>query len=406
MALTRQQCEQALAAAGGNKTHAATALGVPRSTFIDTLRRMGVSAAVHRPEKEELNPVEEHRLRSQVRHLQQQVRDLSMQNHIDDELARLIRSTAATDINPPRWLAPKRHAGDDKAIATAFLSDLHLDEVVHAEQINYVNAYNREIATARLQRFFRNVIRLCRDYVAGMDIEGLVLAMGGDMVSGNIHEELKETNAAPMHDTLLYWSEQIAAGIHQLLSAMDVPIYIPCVVGNHGRTSRKPKAKFRAQENYDWLLYHIIAREFRSEKRVTFNIADGADLKYTLYGTRYQLTHGDQFRGGSGIAGLLSPLMLGDHRKRKRETAVGQPYDYLVMGHWHQLAHFKGLIVNGSMKGYDEYAQISNFDFEPPQQAFWLTDSRRGKTIDAPIHVLGDDEPWRAHEPHVIGGAG
>jgi len=51
--------------------------------------------------------------------------------------------------------------------------------------------------------------------------------------------------------------------------------------------------------------------------------------------------------------------------------------------------------VNGSLKGYDEFAANSNFDFEPPQQAFWLTDPHHGKTIDAPIHVLDKNEYWR-----------
>ena len=75
----------------------------------------------------------------------------------------------------------------------------------------------------------------------------------------------------------------------------------------------------------------------------------------TALDTRILLTHGDQFRGGSGIAGLLSPLLLGDHRKRKRQTAMNHPYDWMIYGHWHSLVlGVRGLIGNGSLKGYDE----------------------------------------------------
>lgn len=59
--------------------------------------------------------------------------------------------------------------------------------------------------------------------------------------------------------------------------------------------------------------------------------------------------------------------------------------DWLVMGHWHQYFHGKGLIVSGSMKGYDEYAYVSNFEPEPPQLAFWVTTPEHGVTISAPI---------------------
>jgi hypothetical protein len=55
------------------------------------------------------------------------------------------------------------------------------------------------------------------------------------------------------------------------------------------------------------------------------------------------------------------------------------------MGHWHQLVYGKNFIVNGSMKGYDEYAHMNSFEFEPPQQAAWLMTPEHGKTWTAPI---------------------
>jgi hypothetical protein len=77
--------------------------------------------------------------------------------------------------------------------------------------------------------------------------------------------------------------------------------------------------------------------------------------------------------------------MLGDARKRKRAMAIDQPFDYLVMGHWHQLMMVKGIIVNGSLKGADEYSFQSNFDFELPQQAMWITHREWGITARWPI---------------------
>jgi hypothetical protein len=58
------------------------------------------------------------------------------------------------------------------------------------------------------------------------------------------------------------------------------------------------------------------------------------------------------------------------------------------MGHWHQYLSTPSLIINGSLKGYDEYAKISNFGFEPPQQALAIVTPERGITFQAPVFCL------------------
>ena len=59
----------------------------------------------------------------------------------------------------------------------------------------------------------------------------------------------------------------------------------------------------------------------------------------------------------------------------------------MLLGHWHQLIQLERLIVNGSLKGYDEYAYSNNFGFEPPRQALWLTNHDHGITFSIPIYV-------------------
>jgi hypothetical protein len=158
--------------------------------------------------------------------------------------------------------------------------------------------------------------------------------------------------------------------------------------GNHGRRTRKPRAKRRAQDNIEWLLYKVLERETRHDKRITWQITESADTIVPVYNTRFLLTHGDQFRGGSGIAGAMSPLLLGSHRKTRRAMASGRPYDVMVIGHFHQYLTLPGVIVGGTLKGTDEYAYLGNFGYEPPQQAFWVTTPEHGVTISAPVHVL------------------
>jgi hypothetical protein len=109
------------------------------------------------------------------------------------------------------------------------------------------------------------------------------------------------------------------------------------------------------------------------------------------------LTHGDSFKGGDGIAGPLIPWMRGSLKASKAYSAMQQPFDYMVMGHWHQLNYLNGVIVNGSLVGYNEYALKNHFGFEQPQQALWLTHPTRGLTFKEAIHAE-EPKPQRPHE--------
>ena len=87
------------------------------------------------------------------------------------------------------------------------------------------------------------------------------------------------------------------------------------------------------------------------------------------------------------MIGALGPIIRGDHKKRSRNAQIDKEYDTLLLGHWHQLIQLQRLIVNGSLKGYDEYANQNNFGYEPPRQAMWITDATHGITFSAPVLV-------------------
>lgn len=298
----------------------------------------------------------------------------------------LLEQLDGARLTTPEWLSPKASKAH-VAIPTLLLTDIHWDEVVRPEQVGNYNKYDRPIAEKRVRRAFEGAITVTRDYVKGLDYEGFNLMLGGDIISGIIHEELRETNADTVMGSILSVLDPLEAGIN-LLAKEFGKLHITAVVGNHGRNSKKPKAKNRARDNFDWLIYKLLQRHLK-QSSITFNISEAADALTTVYRVRYLLTHGDQFQGGGGISGAAAPLMLGAHRKTRRQAAIGQPYDVMVMGHWHQTIDWpsKGLIVSGSVKGYDEYAYLSNLEPEEPQQPLWLTTPERGVTGTWPVFV-------------------
>ena len=287
----------------------------------------------------------------------------------------------------PDWLVTQKKSTHAPGIPTLLASDWHHGEVVDAAQIPAeINAYNVDIAHARAQLLIERTIDLLTNHMVNPTYPGIVFALGGDMVSGDIHEELLRTNELDIMPTVIDLVGVLRWCIVQLADQFG-RVFIPCVTGNHGRNTHKMRSKGRNTTNFDWLIYTILEKIFADDKRVVFYVATGSDARYNVYSHRYLLTHGDQFRGGDGMIGALGPIIRGDHKKRSRNAQVGWEYDTLLMGHWHQLIQLQRLIVNGSLKGYDEYAAQNNFGYEIPRQALWLTHPKHGITISMPVNV-------------------
>lgn len=296
----------------------------------------------------------------------------------------------------PAWLQPKIQR-NLTGIPFLFLSDIHYGEVVDPSQISFINSYNREIAKKRIEYTFKTAIELTMDRFSKAVFDGCVVALDGDLISGNIHEELAETNDGPVLQSVIEIAELLIQGISLMADKFN-KVFVPCIVGNHGRIWKKMRAKNRAIDSYEWVVYQTIARHFKNDPRVNVVIPNSADLQFAVYGVNFCMTHGDQFHGGTGIAGLFSPIMLGMARKQMRQQAAKQPFDVLLMGHWHQLVMTEKLIINGSIKGADEYSYQLNVPLEDPKQALFIVHPDYGITYRCPILCNGYEKK-QVHKP-------
>jgi hypothetical protein len=308
-----------------------------------------------------------------------------------DELHRLLgfyESVRREPLQVPRWQI-KGSKGGHSGLVVAQMTDWHLDEVVDPGEMMGMNAYNGQIALQRMQRWVEKVVTLPREYVAGLRLDGLVIPATGDLFTGEIHAELKESNEQRLLASLLTWMEPII-GVLETLEREYPAVAVHCVVGNHGRLSQKPVFKGRVHDNVEWLFWSVVRDRLKDRgSKVIVNVSPSMDLNVPIYGRNHLLTHGDQFRGGTGISGAFAPLSLGAHRKTKRQMAAGMPMETMVIGHLHQLINIPGVIMGGCMKGYDEYAFALNLPPDPngAAQAMWITTPERAQTIWMPAYL-------------------
>ena len=317
-------------------------------------------------------------------------------NRLAESLAAIqaVHDATLTLTPEPDWLKPRKRTKAQRVSLVAFLSDLHAGEVVRPEEMGGFNAYNLRIADLRLQRFFDEIIHQSRS-LSGLEYDGLVLNLGGDLISGSIHDELRETDELSVLDSTLWVAPRLLAGIEKLAELF--PLHIVSEPGNHGRDHKIPRYKGRSAHNADTHIARMVALYWEqrnpSANSVTFNIPETIDADFAVYGSRFSSEHGENYqRNNPGTAeiGSIGPVKRGSLRKGRAKAQEGNPFDYFLVAHYHQLVYApsQGFVMNGSVKGYDEYARGLALKPEPPQQALFVVDPEHGPTIHTPLLVM------------------
>lgn len=331
------------------------------------------------------------KLKTKVDNLTRELGAIKRDNMTAEEVREKIFGLAALTPQPPKWIHESK-PGKSSGVPMVFWSDWHYGEVVRPEEVGGKNAYNRAIAKDRIKRLVDTTLDLTLNHMTTPKYPGIIVILGGDMISGGIHDELRETNEGPVTVTLVEVAEQIIAGLTVLADKFG-RVFVPCVVGNHGRTTQKPRAKHRVWENYEYILYCMVERHFRDDKRIQFQIPEEADCHFSVFGHRFMLTHGDALgvKGGDGIIGSLGPIARGTLKVGRSEAQVGRDFDTLLIGHWHNYiprGEAVPVIVNGALKGYDEYAQIYlRARFSVASQGLWFVHPKHGITAQWQIKL-------------------
>ena len=289
----------------------------------------------------------------------------------------------------PKWLRTPKDSKAHHGTLVAFLSDVHAGETVRADEMSGYNAYDERITDMRLGRFFERTILVARNYLAGVEYDGIVLALGGDLVSGDIHDELEQTNWCSTYEACRWLAPRIAAGIEMLADEFG-SVHVVSAPGNHGRDSKKPRSKRRSAHNADTHIAHLVGDRLGGEAGITFDVPETYDVSFEVYGSRFTLEHGDNMRfNGTAEIGAIGPVKRGTLRKSRQLQNEGRPFDFNLVGHFHQYvpAYTQGFVMNGSLKGYDEYARTGHFVPEPAQQALMVCTPEHGVTVNAPIIV-------------------
>ena len=301
----------------------------------------------------------------------------------NEELEKMLEAMKVVSSANTYTLKNNSTEGKGEATAFAVASDWHFEETVHSANVNGMNEYNTTIAKERAEKFFINIVKLIKIFKKESEINNLVLALLGDLINGQLREEAMENNSMRPMDALLEVWQIIAAGIKYILDNTDVKLIIPCHSGNHARTTKRVHIATEAGNSLEYVLYHGLASQFKDNSRVQFIIPTSYHSFIDINGYVIRFHHGHSLQYNGGVGGIYISVNKAIAQWNKARRA-----NLDVFGHFHQLRDGGNFVCNGSLIGWNEYANFIKADYEKPKQVFFLIDHKRQvKSVVAPIFL-------------------
>lgn len=309
---------------------------------------------------------------------------------------------------PPKWL-DKEPGKSSSGVPIIQFSDWHWGEIVDPDQVGGVNKFNRSIARRRVRVLYDTIVDLCFHHMTNPNYPGCVVAINGDMITGLLHDDLRETNDGPIMWSVIEVENQLIGMINALAKKFP-KVFVCCTPGNHGRNTPKPRAKNSVYDSYEWLIFTHIEQYFRSSPKVDVHVPNGVDAHFQVFGHRFMQTHGDRLgvKGGDGIIGAIGPITRGAIKVGAQQRACGRDFDTLMIGHYHiyiPRGDATAVMCNGCLIGPNEYSQLLlRVPGVRPSQSLAFVHHRHGFTAQWAMYVdekrMGKaNDPWVTWSP-------
>lgn len=371
---------------------AARRLGWPRATLRDRVeiaaREFGLvvpaelkeGAPLPVPGREDVSAALIRKLKEHNQALQTENRELRRGLDAAHNIRETAFRLAESGIAPPDW-SPKARKGKSSDTPVLLTSDFQWGEVIHAPAMDYQNEYNVEIARKRYRTLIENTLDICANHTANPSFDRFYYLRGGDTISGAIHDSLAETDELTPIQAVQSVAAEEARGI-EILRERFKEVIVVSVGGNHDRNTMKIRDKKYAGHSYATLVAWHLETHFRDDKAVTFYTPESGDAYFQVCGRNFLLTHGDRIgsRGGAGFVGPALPIIRGAKKVMEEYATMGKPIDYLCIGHFHYSLHdgVYGIISNGCLPGYSEYARMNRMKPAKPSQRLFFVHPDHG----------------------------
>jgi len=300
----------------------------------------------------------------------------------DGKLAMLMNALTAA-INPsapaPNQYKPKAKKHSSPVIPVLHLTDWHMGANQMPDEIDNVNEFTPAIARDRvlekLAPRFLDWVELMRSIYT---INECVIPVTGDLISGNIHEELMITNEYPAPVQSIEAAYLLADLIQTLAPHFEKTRVEFIVADNHARLTKKPPAKEAGLNSFNYIVGHVANERLAHHDNIEFNIYPFLSQSIEVNNIRYLCCHGHQVRGWSGFPWYGAERMVAREALRRMNSPDFSKFSKVLMGHFHTPLRHPKYLIGGSLSGTDALDHRESRESTPCQTS-WMVHPEHGE---------------------------
>jgi len=299
-------------------------------------------------------------------------------SRIDAERARADAMAGLRGIAPHRARQRPGKSNRHAATMVVLLSDWHVEERVDPATVNGLNDYSLDVADQRIAELGERLAVMLEHERRLADIRRVVVWLGGDFLSGHIHDDTAElAQLAPLAATR--WAGERIRGFLDNVAGQADEVIVATNSGNHGRSTDKLRIGTEMEHSFEQHLYLTLAAA-ETKPNVRWHVGTGYLNVLDLDGFRVRFHHGHAVKFQGGIGGIHVPL-----NKSIAAWDATLRADLTCLGHWHQFSWGRSgrYVSNGSVIGHSAYAVRIKANYEPPCQACVVIDHERHEATKA-----------------------
>ncbi len=366
----------------GSQRAVARAIGIPRSTIGDRIRRWKEQGqwADPQPLPTVDQMVAQEKKALLEKHQQGIIQKLVREKARTEILADVIRQAVAA-LPPVHIPKPEKITGPfDDEDACLLISDCQVGQEMTLEETGGLGEYNSEIFEERAHNLLKSVRKITSIHRRAYDIPVLHLWFLGDIGDNeSVFEGQRNYVDSDVVTQLFRAADVFAEFIVSLLGDYEF-IDVEGITGNHGRVGRK--GEFKLYVNWDYLCYHFIQARLRNEKRVRFHIPKAWWTIANVRGWDFLLLHGEDIKAWNGIP--YYGIDRADARYTLLLQTIKKSYHYMCCAHHHSHAEIDRPVgeklINGAWPGGSMYSYKSLNTSSVPSQLFFGVHERKGVT--------------------------
>jgi len=258
------------------------------------------------------------------------------------------------------------------------ISDGHMGSVQLPDEIEGFGEFNPELCRSRQVDYAQRFCKWVDVNRGAYQIDEVHVIVTGDLISGDIHEELRVTNAFPTPVQCVRAAEVLVEQIRIVAADFASVVVHFLVEDNHARLTQKPQAKEAGYNSLNYVVGKMAEIYLSKIENVEFNIYPQYEKVIHVLNRQYLIAHGHGIRGWMGIPWYSIERHVGKEAKNRLQIIMDDVtrakdigFHKYLFGHYHTYFETDLYSCCPSVSGTDAYDH-KNGRHAAPGQSSWL----------------------------------